>query len=256
MIQLSQQRLRRATLNTAYKRFICFLLCLHSGLLIFAQDILTAEKYFDTISSQYGNIEDYQANIVITQEEATMEGVLYFKQPDLMRINFTTPEEQVLAIDGKALTIYIPKYSVIMHQPLKEKSSSSVATMASEGGLELLKNNYSVAYAVGPDPVPLDSGESSDEESSLPPPIEPSDEMVVKLKLTWRTTNEGFRELKIAVGENGLIRRIIGVTVDYEEIRFDFKDILINQDIPEARFEYESPASANIFDNFLFEPDY
>ena len=59
----------------------------------------------------------------------------------------------------------------------------------------------------------------------------------------------------MSIGENGLIRRIIGVTVDYENIQFDFENILVNQNIPEARFRYDSPASANVFENFLFEPE-
>jgi len=203
--------------------------------------MLTASDYFDTISVQYGQIEDYQAELIITQEDEVMEGTIYYKQPNLLRIDFTQPEEQVLAIDGKALTIYIPRHSVIMHQPLKKGSSASMMSMASEEGLQMLKNNYSVAYAVDPDPVPLDEG---------------NDEMVVKLNLTWRSTDEGFRQLELSIGENGLIRRIIGVTVDYEEIQFDFKGIMINQNIPEARFEYDSPSSANVFENFLFEPDF
>lgn len=242
MIRVSQQKLKSETLNIyRFLHLTVFLFLYLSSPIIAQEEMLTAENYFDTISVQYGQIEDYQAEIIITQEDNVMEGTIYYKQPNLLRIDFTQPEEQVLAIDGKALTIYIPRHSVIMHQPLKKGSSASMMSMASEEGLQMLKNNYSVAYAVGPDPVPLDEG---------------SDEMVVKLNLTWRSTDEGFRQLELSIGENGLIRRIIGVTVDYEEIQFDFNDIMINQNIPEARFEYESPASANIFENFLFEPDF
>lgn len=213
------------------------------------QEFLTAEKYFDSISEIYGDIEDYQADIIITQDETVMTGVLFYKQPNLLRINFTEPEEQVLVVDGEALTIYIPEHSVIMHQPLKKRSNTTITNMASQQGLQLLKRNYSVAYLVGPDPLPLDE---------LPPGQEgeaPLREMVIKMKLDWRSTDEGFRQLEISIGENGLIRRINGVTVGYENIQFDLKNILVNQNIPEARFDYESPATANIFENFLFEPE-
>jgi hypothetical protein len=121
--------------------------------------------------------------------------------------------------------------------------------MASEQGLLLLKRNYSVAYLVGPDPMPLDEP-TLDESGAMP-----SQELVVKMKLDWRSTDEGFRQLEISVGENGLIRRINGVTVGYENIQFDLTNILVNQNIPDARFDYESPATANIFENFLFEPE-
>lgn len=215
------------------------LLLLGTGLLA-AQEILTATDYFDSISEQYGAVNDYQADIVISREEEEMKGILYYKNPNLLRIDFIEPEEQVLAIDGKQLTIYLPQHSVIMQQQLKRHSSATIATMASSQGLHLLRSNYSIAYLEGPEPVPLEEG---------------SREMVVKLKLVGRSTNAGFRQLEVSVGENGLIRRIIGVTLGYEDLQFDFKNLVINRGIPDARFNYESPASANVFDNFLFEPE-
>lgn len=205
-----------------------------------AQEILTATDYFDSISEQYGAVNDYQADITITRGEEEMTGTLFYKSPNLLRIDFTEPEEQVLAVDGRQLTIYLPQHSVIMQQELNRHSSATIAAMASNQGLHLLKSNYSIAYLEGPEPVPLEEG---------------SREMVTKLKLEWRTTNAGFRQLELSVGENGLIRRIIGVTLDYEDLQFDFENLVINRGIPDARFDYESPASANVFDNFLFEPE-
>jgi outer membrane lipoprotein-sorting protein len=79
--------------------------------------------------------------------------------------------------------------------------------------------------------------------------------MVTKLQLDWRSTTEGFRKLIISVTETFLIRRIVGTTANYEEIQFDFEDIRLNQNLPEARFDYEAPASANMFPNFLFEQE-
>lgn len=205
-----------------------------------AQEIMTANNYFDSISERYGRVDDYAARLTIARDENVMAGTVYYKKPNLLRIDFSDPEEQVLAIDGELLTIYIPTHSVIMQQSIKRHSSATLASMASSQGLVLLKRNYSIAYLAGPDPVPLD---------------EEGEEMVVKLKLEWRSTNEGFRQLEISVGENGLIRRIVGITVGYETIQFDFANIIINQDIPDARFQYESPASANVFNNFLFDPE-
>lgn len=221
-----------------YTCFIVLFSIVAGGL--FAQEIQTATDYFGWISEQYGKIEDYQAEVKITRDETEMTGELYYKNPNLLRINFSDPEEQVLVVDGELLTIYIPKHSVIMQQPLKRRGSAAVASMASSQGLHLLKRNYSIAYLEGPDPIPLEEG---------------SRVRVVKLKLEWRNNEAGFRQLIISVGENGLIRRIIGVTLEYEDLQFDFRNIVINQEIPDARFNYESPASANIFNNFLFEPE-
>jgi len=205
-----------------------------------AQDIQTAENFFDTVSEKYGDVKDYIAGIRITLEKDVMEGTLYYKSPNLLRIDFSSPAEQVMVTDGEKLTVYIPQYRVIMSQALKKRSSASVAAMASRQGLLLLKRNYAIAYLEGPASVPLD---------------DKSDERVKKLKLTWRTNAEGFRELIVSIGAAGYIRRIEAVTVGYQKIQFNFTDIRVNQNIPDARFKYDPPASANVLENFLFEPE-
>jgi outer membrane lipoprotein-sorting protein len=205
-----------------------------------AQEIQTAENYFDGVSDRYSKIQDYSAGIVISREDTVMQGNLYYKKPRMLRIDFQDPEEQVLVTDGELLTIYIPKYEVIMEQKLKRKSQAGMAGLATEAGLTLLKKNYGVSFLTGPNPVPLE---------------ESPQEMVVQLKLTSRSTAEGFRQIIISVGGNGLIRRITGVTLGYEELTFDFLDIMVNQGIPDTRFQYDSPAYANVYQNFLYETD-
>ncbi len=220
-------------------RYITFLLFLFPAMLS-AQDILTAPRFFDSVSERYGGINDYVATIQIQREESDMEGTLYYRAPNLLRIDFTVPEGQFLVSDGENLSVYVPQYNVVLQQKLRSRGSEAVASMASEEGLSLLRSNYSIAYLDDPTPVRLD---------------EESRELVTKLRLTWRSTTEGFRQLTLSITEDLLIRRIEGTTVNYDEIVFDFEDIRINQNIPARRFEYESPASANTYSDFLFDPD-
>ena len=205
-----------------------------------AQEILTAENFFDRMSENYGDVKDYIAGVSITLEKDVMEGTLYYKSPNLLRIDFSAPAEQVMVTDGTRLVVYVPQYRVVMSQALKRRSSASIAAMASRQGLLLMKRNYAISYMEGPNQVPLD---------------ENSEERVTKLKLTWRTSAEGFRELVLSINSQGLIRRINAVTVGYQTIQFDFRDIRVNQNIPDARFKYDPPASANVLENFLFEPE-
>jgi outer membrane lipoprotein-sorting protein len=77
--------------------------------------------------------------------------------------------------------------------------------------------------------------------------------MVVKIRLTRRSSSEGYREIILNVDPaTRLIRRIEGRTIADSLVRFDFSRIQINQGIPEGRFLYDSPASANLYNNFLF----
>ena len=206
--------------------------------LVTAQDILTASQFFDSISDKYSTVEDYEARISITAGETVMEGILFYKNPNLLRINFSEPEEQVISVYDDILTLHIPDQNVIMEQKLQRHSDASLAVMASKQGLQLLRRGYSVAFLKGPEPVALEEG---------------SDELVRKLNLVWRQTDEGYRQIEMSIGENGMIRRMKGLTVNYETFQFDFTEIRINQNIPEVRFEYEAPPSAYVMNNFLFE---
>ena len=226
-----------------YVRKFYIIICLIIFPVLFSaaqERIVTANEYLNFVSAQYGSIEDYEAKITITKGKEKMSGIIYYKTPSLLRINFDNPKEQVLVVDKEKLVIYIPKYRVIMQQKLKKKGGVSGAGMASREGLRILKRNYIVSYLESPDFVPLDEG---------------STEMVKKLKFVWRTADEGFRQLIMSVGEDNLIRRMVCVTADYTEMQFDFTDIKTNEGIPDTRFEYDSPASANVFENFLFEAE-
>ena len=61
-----------------------------------AQSILTAAAFFQTVSAEYGKIQDYEATADIKAGRQNMEGKISFKRPDLLRIDFSNPENQVL----------------------------------------------------------------------------------------------------------------------------------------------------------------
>ncbi len=211
---------------------------------VYSQSLVTAVSYFERISDYYGEVFDYQADLTITQgsgdEAVVSKGVIYYKSPNLLRIDFTEPDKQVICVTGEDLLIYLPSQVVVMTQKLKRHNDSTLAAMASAQGLDLLEKGYSIGYLDGPDPVPLDEG---------------SDELVTKLKLEWRTTEQGFRQIEMSIGADNLIRRMKALTPEMEDVQFDFVGIDINQNIPDVRFDYEVPASAYEIKNFLFEPE-
>jgi outer membrane lipoprotein-sorting protein len=203
-----------------------------------AEEIQTAVAFFDQVSASYGEVESYTANITITREDTVSKGTVEYRIPNKIRIDFTDPEGQVLVSDGETMHVYIPQYNVVLKQALRRRSDESLAALASEQGLNLLRRNYSIAYLDSPELTPLSEG---------------SDVMVTKLRLNWRNSNEGYRQLILSIDQAFRIRRIIGVTANYEEVQFDFQNIETNRGIPEGRFEYEGPPTANVFESFLFE---
>ncbi len=220
--------------------YLILILCSVFSVSLAAQEIIPAAAYFSGISEQYGNIEDYQADIQITMGNTAMSGVVYYKTPNLMRINFSEPSDQVIVVDGEQLMIYLPMQSVTMVQPLKRHNDAALTTMVSGQGLNLLSRGYSISYFDTPEYVPLE---------------EESREQVIKLLLEWRSTDEGFRQIIVSIGENGYIRRMEAVTKEYQELQYDLTNIVINQNIPGVRFEFESPPSSYTISNFLFEQE-
>lgn len=202
------------------------------------QEVVTAEGFFESVSEAYGSIIDYEANIRITQSDLIMEGMFSYKYPNLIRIDFTNPTGQVIVSDGSLLTVYYPKLEVIFEQNLLGSDINSSAMLASRKGLNFLQRNYAISYVGQPNPTPLDEG---------------SRELVVKLRFTSRSASEGFRQLEMAVAAGNLIRRITGITVGFEEYSVEFFNVRTNQNIPDERFNYDSPPFANVYKDFLFK---
>ena len=207
----------------------------------FSQEIVTADKYLERVSERYGNIRDYEAQVNIRSGSTDMIGNLSFLDPFFLRIDFTKPAEQVLVFNGQLLTVYLPDLRAVLNQPVastRRTTGAAGASMASAQGLQLLRRGYVPTFVSGPEPVPLDERER---------------ETVVKLRLTRRLASEGYREIILSINpETLLIRRIEGRTIADVLVRFDFLNVRTNVGIPELRFAYDSPASANLYNNFLF----
>ena len=204
---------------------------------LFAQSITTASAYFKTISEYYGSLKDYEVDFEIKDDKKESAGKLSFKAPDLVRMDYTNPEEQVIVFNGSMLTIYLPEQNAILQQDVNT-SGNNTSSLTTPQGLSLLSRYYTVAYESGQAAEPLDPD---------------SDEMVVKFILTRKSAAEAFRSIKICVNEQTkLIRRVEAVTPKGEEFVFDFFDYKLNQNITDQRFIYDAPSSANNYNNFLF----
>ena len=82
------------------KFYIIICLIIFPVLFSAAQErIVTANEYLNFVSAQYGSIEDYEAKVTITKGKEKMSGIIYYKTPSLLRINFDNPKEQVLVVE-------------------------------------------------------------------------------------------------------------------------------------------------------------
>lgn len=200
---------------------------------LFAQGITTANDFFKAVSERYEQINDYEADIEVKIGKTGMEGKVSYKKPGMLRMDFTDPQDQVVVFNGSDLTIYLPGSSAILEQNV----SGIEENAATAQGLSLLRRYYSIAYASGQSPVPLE---------------ENSDEMVVVLQLSRRSPTETFRMILISVDQSSkMIRRVKATTAQDEVYVFDFYNYRLNTNISDQRFIYDPPSSANNYNNFL-----
>jgi outer membrane lipoprotein-sorting protein len=220
------------------KKILALTVFLLASAAAFSQSILTAAAFFQNVSAEYGKINDYEADLTLKKQKSVMEGRVSFKRPDLLRIDFTKPSDQVICFNGDMLTIYLSEIPAILNQNVESAGANNSANLATPQGLALMSRYYSVAYENGQDSEPLEEGSS---------------EMVVKLRLSRRNTTEAFRYIYMSVNpDSKLIRRIVAVTPQNELYQFDFTNYTLNQGISDQRFIYDPPTDANNYNNFLF----
>ncbi|MCL2092916.1 MAG: outer-membrane lipoprotein carrier protein LolA [Treponema sp.] len=206
-----------------------------------SQEIVTADRFLESVSERYAEIRDYEAQVMIRSGNTEMTGNLSFLNPNLLRIDFTRPADQVMVFNGDLLSIFVPDLRVVLTQtvnPLRRTTGAGGAALASAQGLALLRRGYIATFVSGPEPVALDDR---------------NPDRVVQLRLTRRLASEGFREIILSIDPATLlIRRIDGRTIADALVRFDFQNVRVNQQIPEQRFIFDAPATANLYHNFMF----
>ena len=77
------------------KKFFSIPFCLAlTASSIFCQGITTASDFFKSISERYSEVQDYEADVTITIGKTEMSGRVSYKQPEMLRIDFSDPAER------------------------------------------------------------------------------------------------------------------------------------------------------------------
>ena len=186
---------------------VTFLLMLVSCL-GFAQEMVSAEKFFASLSASFGKVKDYEAAITITQGKSVSRGKISYKSPLYLRIDFDDPPRAGAQLRrGEAHVLSPRRTRWSWSRSTRRRTPARLKVLPAAQGLTLLQRNYSVAYLTGPAPVPLEDG---------------SREMVVKLKLTAHGTT-GFSQMIISV-KDSLIRRVEGTQSSGDKIVMDYRE--------------------------------
>ncbi len=198
---------------------------------------MSANQFFATLSDHYAGIKSYEATVSFKQDTTTSSGRLSYKAPDKLNIRFDIPSGQVINFDGKKLDVSLPSQKVWLEQEYKALPDDQLAGIATGPGLAVLRAQYSVAYLVSPDPVPLDKD---------------TNELVTKLKLV-ASASTSYSDMIVSVKDQ-LIRRIEATLTNGSTMVVDFTNMKPNAAVPDQRFVFVAPGDYELVKNWLFDP--
>jgi len=191
------------------------------------------------------NAKTMRASFKWIQGDDVQEGTLLFKNPQKLRINFSTTK-QVICTNGYMLWVYIDYLNLLLRQEIRTKIKSKDAE-----GNTAVKIPNALVNLVGYDRYISDYSIDYDIKNK----IEYKDgSFVYRFKLLrWRSSKSGFNVVYLTVNENGIIRKVEGITPSFKKIIIELDNVKLNEDIGDVTFEYDPPAHVNIKDNFIIQ---
>jgi outer membrane lipoprotein-sorting protein len=202
---------------------------------VFAQEVVSATAFLEKLQGMYGGLTAFEADVEILVSGEAMSGHLSYMPPNLLRIDFSVPSTQVICSNGEDLVVYVPRYGYVLTQELKYMGG------AENFGLKLLSSRYAVSYLNSPNMEALDAANGKSE-------------MVTKLKFIAKG-RESFSEIQVAVNKSGYIVQIKAINAYGGAITMDLSGVRLNSAIGKNRFNYDPPATANVQQNFLYDPE-
>ena len=186
-----------------------------------------------SMTDMFNSIDDYTADFNWINGDVSYLGVIKYKKPDKILLEFDEPEEQKIVSNGNVLYIYIPYLKVVAQQSLSESTESMILSTASESGLSKLFDEYSFSFY----------------DTSTLQPFGGTN--AYHLKLNQKRPKVGFKQMDFWVSEDGLILQSNGVSPNEVEVSLTFSNIRLNEELPDYIFDFEVPADAQIIRNII-----
>ncbi len=195
--------------------------------------IINVNDIKELIVEKFAEINDYTAEFEWINGDANYNGIIKYKKPSKILLEFKKPEKQKIVSNGSVLYIYIPHLKVVIEQSLAESVESEILTTTTEGGMKRLFDEYYFSFY---------DVSTTEEFMGIP---------AYHLKLQQKTPNVGFKNMDMWVSTDGLILQSNGVSTSGLKVSLTFKNIKINTELPDYIFDFEVPPDAQIIRNLI-----
>jgi outer membrane lipoprotein-sorting protein len=187
----------------------------------------SADELLARVSKRYEALEDFQAGVVVTTsspslgETSSSAGVLYARQPNLVRVEFSSPTEQTVLFDGRYMYSYAPGSPQVLRY-----ASAGISYLANMPlALEYLSSDYDIELAA-------ETGGRTYE-----------------LRLEAKTEPTPFPEIRLWVDRE----RLVAARVDFYDAAgnctsYRFSGYKFNPGLPANTFTFQLPPGAEIVD--------
>jgi len=204
-------------------------------------DFVTVGDVVRQTQAAFGELKSYQANFTITStrggRRTVQNGIVRYKAPDKLAVEFSNPAGQRIVSDGKTMWIHIPSLNVVAEQDLRA-GSDNIATAATPSGLRRLFSRYHYRFAGKEQPEPQKTGDP-----------------LYTLQLRQRETRSGYRSMQLWINKDYMIVKAVGETSTGKTVEIALNNIRTNVDFQNAIFRFDNPQRARIIKNPMVSED-
>lgn len=197
-------------------------------------DFITVSDVVKKVKKRFGEIDSYQAKFSIrsTKRGKTRHqtGVLKYKSPNRLLIQFFRPSGQRIVSDGSMMWIYIPSMNVVAEQDLKSGDQGLFGS-GTKSGLRRLFSKYHYRF------------------DSKKQPTEANGETYYTLYLKQKESRSGYKHLKLWVNSDYMIQKAEGETTTGKHVVISFTDINTEVRHPSGIFKFDVPPRARVIKN-------
>jgi len=121
------------------------------------EQILASQQTTETLQGRFTQVK----TLALFKEPERSSGRFYFRQPDLIRLDYEVPSRVILLLEGDRLLTYYPELREAERFDVRKQKKRVFDHLIGDAGIEQLQKNFTVEIGNGPSAeVPEPGGET------------------------------------------------------------------------------------------------